>query len=286
MAHEIEHAHLSIRGLNLHVAQAGKGDKPAGDGGVPARPPGDMVLVAPPDAGRGTRRLPRRRARLARVRPYGLSESNPPPPEHEEGALWDDLIADVVGVLDALSVPTAFVVGKDFGAIPAYHFAPRHPGRAHARRRRVPWPPRAPSPSTAAPCQKASTSCTGSYEPGRAEADFGRHDVRRVVRPVHVLFSGAEVPVAGEGQEIMDLAGAAAPLPEWLTEQDLDVYASHYERSGFRCALQMYRALHRLPRVPDARFQVPVFVVTGEKIHKTPLVRDGIQETPLMKQEW
>ena len=76
-------------------------------------------------------------------------------------------------------------------------------------------------------------------EPGRAEADFGRYDARRVVRTVYVLFAGAEVPVAEEGQEIMDLADLSTPLPEWFTEEDLDAYAKLYEKSGFRYPLQM-----------------------------------------------
>ena len=76
-------------------------------------------------------------------------------------------------------------------------------------------------------------------EPGRAEADFGRYDVRRVVRTIYVLFAGAEIPTAKEGQEIMDLADLTTPLPEWFTEEDLDAYAKLYEKSGFRYPLQM-----------------------------------------------
>nr|AAP54451.2 expressed protein [Oryza sativa Japonica Group] len=58
-------------------------------------------------------------------RGYGLSGQ---PPEQEE-ATWDDLVADVLAILDALAVPGAFLVGKDFGAMPAYDFALRHPAR-------------------------------------------------------------------------------------------------------------------------------------------------------------
>jgi len=76
-------------------------------------------------------------------------------------------------------------------------------------------------------------------EPGRAEADFGRFDVRRVVRTVYVLFSGAEIPVGKEGQEIMDLADLSTPLPAWFTEEDLDAYAKLYEKSGFGYPLKM-----------------------------------------------
>ena len=56
--------------------------------------------------------------------------------------------------------------------------------------------------------------------------------MRRVVRTVYVLFSGAEIPIAKEGQEIMDLADLSTP-------DDLDAYAKLYEKSGFRYPLQM-----------------------------------------------
>lgn len=57
-------------------------------------------------------------------RGYGLSDQ---PPENELN--WDDLVADVLAILDSLSVDKAFVVGKDFGSFPAYYFALRHPDR-------------------------------------------------------------------------------------------------------------------------------------------------------------
>jgi pimeloyl-ACP methyl ester carboxylesterase len=58
-------------------------------------------------------------------RGYGLSDQ---PPVNEE-ASWDDLVDDVLAILDAYAIPKAFLVGKDFGAMPAYEFALRHPDR-------------------------------------------------------------------------------------------------------------------------------------------------------------
>jgi len=76
-------------------------------------------------------------------------------------------------------------------------------------------------------------------EPGRAEADFGRFDVKSVIRNIYILFSKTEVPVAGDDQEIMDLFNPSTPLPPWFSEEDLTAYASLYEKSGFRFALQV-----------------------------------------------
>nr|ACF86550.1 unknown [Zea mays] len=255
MAQEIEHTHLPIRGLNLHVAQVGTGEL------------GTVVFLHGfPEIWYSWRHQMRAvaaagyRAIAPDCRGYGLSEQ---PPEHEEVSP-DDLIADVLGILDALSVPKAFLVGKDFGAMPAYGFALQHPGRTlGVVCLGIPFNP--------APMSFDAIMPEGFYilrwrEPGRAEADFGRFDVRRVVRTIYVLFAGAEIPIAKEGQEIMDLADLSTPLPEWFTEEDLDAYAKLYEKSGFGYPLKMpYRSMHKLPNRLDAKFQVPVFMVMGEK---------------------
>ncbi|KAF3327916.1 Bifunctional epoxide hydrolase 2 [Carex littledalei] len=106
-------------------------------------------------------------------------------------------------------------------------------------------------------------------EPGRAEADFGRFDVKRVVRTIYILFSKSEIPIAPEGKEIMDLADLSTPLPEWFTEEDLSIYASLYEKNGFTYPLQIpYRALHNIKGInvpPDPTIQVPVLLIEGEK---------------------
>ena len=76
-------------------------------------------------------------------------------------------------------------------------------------------------------------------EPGRAEADFGRFPVKSVIRNIYTLFSKSEVPIAADDQEIMDLFDPSIPLPPWFSEEDLATYASLYEKSGFRYALQV-----------------------------------------------
>uniref|UniRef100_A0ACD5TJ80 Uncharacterized protein n=1 Tax=Avena sativa TaxID=4498 RepID=A0ACD5TJ80_AVESA len=275
MAQQIEHTHLPIRGLNLHVAQVGKDEL------------GTVVflhgfpeiwytwrhqMLAAAAAGY--------RAIAPDCRGYGLSDQ---PPEDQE-ATWEDLVADVLAILDALSIPKAFVVGKDFGVIPAYDFALRHPDRTRGVMcLGAPFKP--------GPIDFDTTMPEGFYirrwrEPGRAEADFGRYDVRRVVRTIYILFSRSEIPVAKEGEEIMDLADLSTPLPSWFTEEDLDAYAALYEKSGFHYPLRIpYRALHRITKHVDAKFQVPVFMVMGEKDYcfKFPgfetAMRSGIMNT-------
>ena len=75
--------------------------------------------------------------------------------------------------------------------------------------------------------------------PGRAEADFGRFDAKTVVRNIYILFSGSELPIAAENQEVMDLVDSSVPLPSWFSEEDLAAYGALYEKSGFRTALKV-----------------------------------------------
>ncbi|KAK8945841.1 Proline iminopeptidase [Platanthera guangdongensis] len=191
---KIEHSHLLVRGLNLHIAQIGTGQL------------GTVIflhdfleiwytwryqMLAVAHAGF--------RAVAPDFRGYGLSDQPPEP----EKASFDDLVDDLLRILDALGVPKAFLVGKDFGAFPAYDFAVKHPDRVQGVvNRGIPYSPTAfdskPLPE-------------GFYiyrwrEPGRAEADFGRISATAVVRNVYILFSKSEIPIAAEGQEIMDLA--------------------------------------------------------------------------------
>lgn len=78
-----------------------------------------------------------------------------------------------------------------------------------------------------------------TQEPGRAEKDFGRFDVKTVIRKIYILFIESELQVARQDQEILDLVDASAPLPSWFSEEDLTNYATLYEKSGFQTPLQV-----------------------------------------------
>lgn len=63
--------------------------------------------------------------------------------------------------------------------------------------------------------------------------------MKSVIRNIYTLFSKSEIPIAAENQEIMDLFDPSTPLPPYFSEEDLATYASLYEKSGFRYALQV-----------------------------------------------
>lgn len=76
-------------------------------------------------------------------------------------------------------------------------------------------------------------------EPGRAEADFGRFDVKTVWKNIYVLVSRSEIPIAEKDKEIMDLVDPSTPLPPWFINEDLEIYATSYEKSGFDSPMQI-----------------------------------------------
>lgn len=197
-------------------------------------------------------------------RGFGLSDR----PLELEQASWEDLTADILSILDSLGIPKAFIVGKDFGAKPAFDIAIQHPDRVMGIITvGVPFAPKSFATVREPP--------KGFYiarwrEPGRAEADFARFDTRTVLRNIYILFSGSELPIAGEGQEIMDLVDPSTPLPEWLSEDDLQAYTALYEKSGFPGPMQIpYRSFHKMTQVADPvadpKIEAPSLLIMGEK---------------------
>ncbi|XP_062162991.1 uncharacterized protein LOC133869915 [Alnus glutinosa] len=266
---QIQHKFVDVRGLKLHLAEIGTGPKVVvflhGFPEIWYTWRHQMIAVA--NAGF--------RAIAPDYRGYGLSD---PPPEPEK-ATFDDLLADLLGILDALGIPKVFLVGKDFGARPAYLFAILHPERVlGVVAMGVPHVP--PGPSTYHKYLPEGFYISRWQEPGRAEADFGRFDAKTVVRKIYILFSRSEVPIAAENQEIMDLVDPSTPLPPWFTDEDLATYGALYEKSGFRTALQVpYRSLGEDFNITDPIVKVPSLFIMGGKdyVLKFPGMEDYIK---------
>ncbi|KAG9440998.1 hypothetical protein H6P81_016852 [Aristolochia fimbriata] len=267
---QIEHKHLHINGLKLHVAEVGTGPIVVvflhGFPEIWYSWRHQMIAVAKAEY----------RAIAPDWRGYGLSEQ----PPQIENASYLDLVDDLLAILDSLAIPKAFLVSKDFGVLPANLFTVLHPERVSGLiTMGIPLFPPVPS------AIRFDLLPKGFYvirwqEPGRAEADFGRFDTKTVVRNIYILFCRSELQVAGDDQEIMDLVDPANPLPSWFTEEDLDAYSALYHNSGFSYPLQMpYRSWMREAIVKDAKIEVPAMLIMGEKDYalKFPGFEDSIR---------
>ncbi|XP_027911746.1 uncharacterized protein LOC114170462 isoform X2 [Vigna unguiculata] len=264
---KIQHSEVEVKGLKLHVAEVGTGSKAVlflhGFPEIWYTWRHQMIAVA--NAGY--------RAIAFDFRGYGLSEQ---PAEPEKETMYD-LIDEIVGLLDALNITKAFLVGKDFGAIVAYRTAAVHPERFGAVIT-LGIPPG--SYATQNHRLPKGYYFNRWQEPGRAEADFGRFPVKSVIRNIYTLFSKSEVPIAADDQEIMDLFDPSTPLPPWFSEEDLSTYASLYEKSGFRYTLQVpYRSLNVETGSRDVKVTNPALLIMGEKdyVFKFPGTEDYIR---------
>ncbi|GAB4831222.1 hypothetical protein Ancab_005233 [Ancistrocladus abbreviatus] len=262
----IQERFLEVRGLKLHIAEIGTGSTVVvflhGFPEIWYTWRHQMLAVA--NAGY--------RAIAPDFRGYGLSDHSPDP----KTTSYADLDADLLAILDHLQISKVFLVAKDFGAMSAYRFALLHPDRMLGIvTMGIPYLP--PGAINAFAQLPEGFYISRWREPGRAEADFGRLDVKTVVKNIYILFSKSEIPIAQENQEIMDLVEPSAPLPPWFTEEDLAVYGALYEKSGFETALQVpYRSLEEELNVTDPIVKVPALLIMGKKdyVFKFP----GIQE--------
>src|SRR5712672_2594516 len=168
------------------------------------------------------------------MRGYGKSDA----PEAIDQYTIFHLVGNMVGLLDALEVPTAVVVGHDWGAGVAWQAARLRPDRFRAvGALSVPFRPRSKVRPTSVMPQTADAQFYQLYfqEPGVAEAELER-DPRATVR--NMLYgasgdgaaaraaaaSGGAAPNLGmvpKGGGFLRVSGAPATLPAWLSEADI-----------------------------------------------------------------
>ncbi|XP_023924092.1 uncharacterized protein LOC112035496 isoform X1 [Quercus suber] len=253
---QVQHKFVDVGGLKLHVAEIGTGPNVVlflhGFPEIWYSWRHQMIALA--NAGF--------RAIAPDHRGYGLSD----PPTQPDKASFADILTDLLSLLDALQIAKVFLVAKDFGVWPAYLLAVLHPERVLGMVTiGVPLKPKRSAFHQYLP-EGFYISRWRVWEPGRAEADFGRLDVKTVVRNIYILFSRSEIPMAAENQEIMDLVGLSTPLPPWFTEEDLATYGALYEKSGFQTTLQVpYRSSGDYPNITDPKVKVPVLLIMGGK---------------------
>jgi len=201
-------------------------------------------------------------------------------------------VGDMVGVLEALEVETAVIVGHDWGAPVAWNAALLRPDRFPAvAALSVPYTPRGSTrPTEALARAYGDTFMYMLYfqTPGVAEAELER-DVRSTVRRVLCGISGDGAGMRGarpRRSTFLDDMPDPERLPAWLGEADVDFYASEFERTGFRGGLNWYRNLDRtwelMAAWRGAPIAVPALFVAGDRdpvIARTRAAMDAMSTT-------
>jgi pimeloyl-ACP methyl ester carboxylesterase len=190
------------------------------------------------------------------MRGYGRSSA----PAEVEAYDIASLCGDLCGLLDAVGEQSAIFVGHDWGASVVWSLATLHPERVRAvAGLSVPFVPRAPAPPI--PIMRAHLGedfyIVWFQQPGIADAALAS-DVRRTLTTSRQWTAqwAEEDPVRPPRR------------PDWLSEEELNVYVETFERTGFTGGLNWYRNIDRnwelTAPVAERRVEQPAFFLTGE----------------------
>jgi pimeloyl-ACP methyl ester carboxylesterase len=184
-----------------------------------------------------------------------------------------DLVGDMVALVAALGEKQAVIVGHDWGAPVAWHAAMFRPDVFTAvAGLSVPPPFRGRGRPLDMLRENGITNFYWQYfqTPGIAEAEFER-DVALSMRslPGRGFSDPAASLFIEDGKGFLGNPRADRPLPDWLTEADLNYFAEAYRKSGFRGGLNWYRNIDRNWELSapwqDAQIHQPSLFVAGSK---------------------
>jgi pimeloyl-ACP methyl ester carboxylesterase len=206
----------------------------------------------------------------------GYGETDAPQPI--EAYTQKLLVGDLVGMLDALGIDKAIVVGHDWGGAVAWNAAMMAPERfSRVIGVNTPLFPRAPIK----PTQMLEMIAQGKFhymlyfqQPGVAEAELER-DVARSLRGFYQGGSDmmGEIP-EGDPPGVLGPAGGGIldrlpdrPHGSFMTDADFKVFVDAFTKTGFRGGLNWYRNLDRSwEESANVEYKVnqPALMITAE----------------------
>ncbi|XP_051130759.1 uncharacterized protein LOC127251203 [Andrographis paniculata] len=233
---KIEHRNIPINGLNMHVAEIGKG-------------PLVLFLHGFPELWYSWRHqmlfLAERGFRAVAPDMRGYGDTTGAPLHEPSKFTIFHVVGDLILLLDAIGNEDdkVFVVGHDWGAMIAWMLCLYRPDRVKALvNLSVAFPRIHPQTSFV----EASRRLFGDdyyisrfQEPGEIEADFARIGAKEILKYVFAFRTPGPLFFPKNA----DPSYYAADRPPWLTEEDLGYYASKFQQSGFTGGVNYYRAL-------------------------------------------
>jgi pimeloyl-ACP methyl ester carboxylesterase len=268
---KVKHHTVDANGIRIHLVEQGEGPVVLLCHGFPETSHSwRHQLSALAEAGF--------RAVAPDMRGYGDTES----PEAIDQYTLLHLVGDMVGVLDALGVETAVIVGHDWGAPVAWHAALMRPDRFRGVvGLSVPFIPRGQvftSPKT--PATEDAVFYQEYFQaPGVAEAEY-EQNIRTSVRSALCTLSGdfpaLQFVLNADSVGMVSRKGGLLArmidplsLPPWISEAKVDVYVAQLSRSGFRGGLNWYRNISRngelLAAFDGLKITVPALYIAGDR---------------------
>jgi pimeloyl-ACP methyl ester carboxylesterase len=265
---EITHRHIDTNGIRMHIAEAGSGTPVLLCHGFPelwyswrhqmhALAAAGYRAIAPDQRGYGGTDMP------AEIDRYSIHH----------------LVGDLTGLLDALGLDKAVIVGHDWGGLVTWQMALLAPHRvAGVVGINTPFFPRLPM----SPLTLMRTVAQGNFhyilyfqEPGVADAELNR-DVRRTLRGFYqdmtaeMLMAAQSMPAGVAGPQAGGLLDRLpdAPRAKFLTAEDFEVFAQAFEKTGFTGGINWYRNFDRnwetTAYLSNAKVHAPALMITAE----------------------
>lgn len=219
------------------------------------------------------------------MRGYGMTEA---PAAIDDYTIFH-LVGDMVGLLDAMEVGQADIVGHDWGAPVAWTAAQMRPDLfTSVVGMCVPFAPRGPMSNAEAMRRAGNHQFYQLYfqQPGVAEADF-ENDIDATLRRMMWTLSAGPAArwtgMVGAGGALDALSEPVAEMP-WMPPEELAIYASAFRASGFGGGLNWYRNIDRnwalTAPFQHAAIRQPAWFITGERDPIYPLVKPLVDALP------
>ncbi|KAF5462467.1 hypothetical protein F2P56_018471 [Juglans regia] len=272
---KIEHTMVATNGINMHVASIGTG-------------PVVLFLHGFPELWYSWRHQLLYLSSLGYrciapdLRGYGDTDAPPSPASYTAF----HIVGDLVALLDQLGIEQVFLVGHDWGAMMAWYFCWFRPDRIKAAiNLSVPFLPRNPASDFA---HGFGALFGNDYyfcrfqEPGEAEEDFACVDTAILMKKFFSIFGPNPLMIPKE----VGVRGLPTPdaLPSWLTEEDINYYATKFKRTGFTGGLNYYRASHLNWELTapwtGLQIKVPAKFIVGDQdiVYNIPGIKEYISD--------
>ncbi|XP_042516084.1 epoxide hydrolase A-like [Macadamia integrifolia] len=232
----IEHRMVSVNGINMHIAEKGEG-------------PVVLLLHGFPELWYSWRHqisaLASHGNRAVAPDLRGFGDTDAPPSTTSYTAFH--VVGDLIALIDLLGQDQVFVVGHDWGAWIAWCFCLFRPDRVKAVvNLSVAFIPRNP---LAKPLDLIRAALGDDYyfcrfqEPGDMEEVFAHFGTASTLKRF-IMSLKAEPLYLPKGKEFGDSPDHEISLPSWLSEEDLNYYASKFDIKGFTGGLYYYRVFN------------------------------------------
>ena len=208
------------------------------------------------------------------VRGYGQSDR----PAPVDAYAMTELMADLLGVIDHFGEESAVLIGHDWGGPIVWNTALAFPERISAvAGLSVPYFRRAALPPLALWDRLYTDKDRFFYQvyfqnKGVAEAAF-EADPRAALAKIYFALSGDAAKTGGVwpsltvNQPLLDYLPLPEPFPAWMSAAELDTFAEHFTRSGFRGPFNRYRNIdrdyHALPNYGVQSISQPSTFIAG-----------------------